>query len=154
GDSREEAAERARSLMDLWKFPALLLEDPGEQSRIWQVREAAVGTTSRDPRLGDGWPGWEDAAVPPDRLAGYLEGFYALLRRCGYSAALYGHFGEGCLHARIDFDFGSAAGIATYRRFLEEAADLVCRFGGFLSGEHGDGQQRGELLDRMFGPEL
>ena len=154
GDSREAAAARARELMDLWKFPALLLEDPGEQSRIWQVREAAVGTTSRDPRLGDGWPGWEDSAVAPERFAAYLRDLLSLLARHGYGAAFYGHFGEACLHSRINFDFTTPEGIRTYRAFMEEAADLVVAHGGSLSGEHGDGQQRGELLSRMFGPEL
>jgi ferredoxin len=158
GETTEEAADRGREVVARWGASpapgALLVEDPAAQRAVWMVREAAVGTTSRDPRLGDGWPGWEDAAVPPARLADYLEELYALLRRCGYKAALYGHFGEGCLHARIDFDFTSPEGIARYRGFLEEAADLVVRFGGSLSGEHGDGQQRGELLGRMFGPEL
>lgn len=159
GGTAAEASDRGREVIARWgpTLPApdaLLVEDPAAQRAVWMVREAAVGTTSRDPRLGDGWPGWEDAAVPPDRLAPYLEELYPLLGRHGYKAALYGHFGEGCLHARIDFDFSSAAGIARYRAFLEEAADLVVRFGGSLSGEHGDGQQRGELLGRMFGPEL
>ncbi len=150
GETREEAAERARALPGR----ALLVEEPAEQVRIWQVREAAVGTTSRDPRLGDGWPGWEDSAVAPERFAGYLRDLKALLHRHGYGAALYGHFGEGCLHARIDFDFRTAEGIRRYRTFMEEAADLVTAHGGSLSGEHGDGQQRGELLGRMFGEEL
>jgi FAD/FMN-containing dehydrogenase/Fe-S oxidoreductase len=154
GDSREEAADRARGLMNLWKIPALLLEDPTDQSRIWQVREAAVGTTSRDPRLGDGWPGWEDSAVAPDHFASYLRDLLALLAHHGYGAAFYGHFGEACLHARINFNLTTAAGIQKYRSFMEEAADLVASHGGSLSGEHGDGQQRGELLPRMFGPEL
>ncbi|HTG31414.1 MAG TPA: FAD-linked oxidase C-terminal domain-containing protein [Thermoanaerobaculia bacterium] len=149
GESREEALERARQLSK-----ALLVEAPAEQARIWQVREAAVATTSRDPRLGDGWPGWEDSAVPPERLAPYLRDLLALLARHGLGAALYGHFGEGCLHARIDFDFRAPEGIRTYRTFVEEAADLVVAHGGSLSGEHGDGQQRGELLPRMFGEEL
>jgi FAD/FMN-containing dehydrogenase/Fe-S oxidoreductase len=152
GGSREEALERARRVAAGGN--ALLVEAPGEQARIWQVREAAVATTSRDPRLGDGWPGWEDSAVPPERFAPYLRDLLALLAHHGYSAALYGHFGEGCLHARIDFDFRTAAGIRTYRTFMEEAADLVVSHGGSLSGEHGDGQQRGELLPRMFGAEL
>jgi FAD/FMN-containing dehydrogenase/Fe-S oxidoreductase len=152
GGSREEALERARRLAS--GPNALLVEAPGEQARIWQVREAAVATTSRDPRLGDGWPGWEDSAVPPERFAPYLRDLLALLARHGYGAALYGHFGEGCLHARIDFDFRTAEGIRTYRTFMEEAADLVVSHGGSLSGEHGDGQQRGELLPRMFGAEL
>lgn len=154
GDSRQEAAGRARELMRLWQVPALLLEDPADQARIWLAREAAVGTTSRDPRLGDGWPGWEDSAVAPDRFAAYLRDLNALLARFGYRAAYYGHFGEGCLHARIDFDLVTPPGIARYRSFMEDAADLVASHGGSLSGEHGDGQQRGELLPRMFGPEL
>jgi FAD/FMN-containing dehydrogenase/Fe-S oxidoreductase len=149
GESLKEALERARRLSN-----ALLVETPAEQARIWQVREAAVATTSRDPRLGDGWPGWEDSAVPPERLAPYLRDLLALLARHGLGAALYGHFGEGCLHARIDFDFRTPEGIRTYRTFMEEAADLVVAHGGSLSGEHGDGQQRGELLPRMFGEEL
>ncbi|HEY9420383.1 MAG TPA: FAD-binding oxidoreductase, partial [Thermoanaerobaculia bacterium] len=148
GETRVEAEERARSLQ------GLLIGDPAEQSRIWQVREAAVGTTSRDPRLGDAWPGWEDSAVAPDRFAGYLRDLKALLRQHGYGAALYGHFGEGCLHARINFDFRTAEGVRRYRAFLEKAADLVAAHGGSLSGEHGDGQQRGELLSRMFGADL
>jgi Fe-S oxidoreductase len=131
------------------------VESPAEQTRIWQVREAGVATTSRDPRLGgDGWPGWEDSAVPPEAFAPYLRDLLALLDRHGYGAAFYGHFGEGCLHARINFDFRSAEGIRAYRTFMEEAADLVVAHGGSLSGEHGDGQQRGELLPRMFGEEL
>ena len=152
GETREEAVERA---MRLASGPnAVLVESPAEQARIWQVREAGVATTSRDPRLGDGWPGWEDSAVPPERFAPYLRDLLALLHRHGYGAAFYGHFGEGCLHARVDFDFRSAAGIRAYRSFMEEAADLVVAHGGSLSGEHGDGQQRGELLPRMFGEEL
>ncbi len=152
GETLDEATERARSLA--LGANALLMESPDEQARIWQVREAAVATTSRDPRLGDGWPGWEDSAVAPERFAAYLRDLLALLDHHRYRAAFYGHFGEGCLHARIDFDFSSPAAIRTYRTFMEEAADLVVSHGGSLSGEHGDGQQRGELLPRMFGDEL
>jgi FAD/FMN-containing dehydrogenase/Fe-S oxidoreductase len=151
GASRAEATEQARQL-DLAN--GALIAEPATQAKIWQVREAAVATTSRDPRLGDGWPGWEDSAVRPERFADYLRGLEVLLARHGYAAAYYGHFGEGCLHARINFDFRSPAGIARYRAFMEEAADLVVAHGGSLSGEHGDGQQRGELLARMFGDEL
>lgn len=159
GETREEAASRARSLIGRLSgqpdAPGMLLaEEPAGQSRIWQVREAAVGTTSRGPRSGDAWPGWEDSAVPPARLASYLRELRALLARFGYGASLYGHFGEGCLHARIDFDLRTAEGIEKYRAFLESAADLAVAHGGSLSGEHGDGQQRGELLARMFGEEL
>jgi FAD/FMN-containing dehydrogenase/Fe-S oxidoreductase len=132
----------------------LFVNAPREQARIWEVREAAVGTTSHDPRLGDAWPGWEDSAVPPARLAAYLRELKRLLDRYGYGAALYGHFGEGCIHARINFDLATPDGIRKHRSFIEEAADLVVAHGGSLSGEHGDGQARGELLVKMFGPEL
>jgi FAD/FMN-containing dehydrogenase/Fe-S oxidoreductase len=152
GGSLEEAVGRARRLAS--GPNAVLVESPARQARIWQVREAGVATTSRDPRLGDGWPGWEDSAVPPERFAPYLRDLLALLDRHGYGAAFYGHFGEGCLHARIDFDFRTPEGIRAYRTFLEEASDLVAAHGGTLSGEHGDGQQRGELLPRLFGGEL
>jgi FAD/FMN-containing dehydrogenase/Fe-S oxidoreductase len=152
GETLEEAVAQARGVAS--GAGALLLETPGEQARIWQVREAAVATTSRDPRLGDGWPGWEDSAVAPERFAAYLRDLLVLLDHHKYRAAFYGHFGEGCLHARIDFDFSTPAAIRTYRAFMEEAADLVVAHGGSLSGEHGDGQQRGELLSRMFGAEL
>ncbi len=152
GEDREKARRLAATL------GGLFLEDPAAQAAVWSVREAAVGTTSRDVResggLGDAWPGWEDAAVPPARLSAYLRDFKALLGRFGYGAALYGHFGEGCLHARINFDLATADGAARYRAFLEEAADLVVSYGGSLSGEHGDGQCRGELLPRMFGEEI
>lgn len=153
GDTREEAASPARRLAA--SIPgALVIDDPAGQAAVWSVREAAVGTTSRDRRLGDAWPGWEDAAVPPARLSAYLRELRALLDRFGYGAALYGHFGEGCLHARINFDLATAEGVKRYRAFLEEAADLVAAHGGSLSGEHGDGQCRAELLPRMFGEEL
>ncbi|HYG62511.1 MAG TPA: FAD-binding oxidoreductase, partial [Thermoanaerobaculia bacterium] len=159
GEDPAEAADRARRVADrLSRRPdapgLLLLEEPAAQARVWEVREAAVGTTSRDPRLGDAWPGWEDSAVPPARLSSYLRELSALLGRHGYGAALYGHFGEGCLHARINFGLADEAGVRRYRAFMEEAADLVVAHGGSLSGEHGDGQQRGELLARMYGEEL
>jgi len=158
-DHPDEAADRARNLMErLARRPGapgfLLATAPREQARIWEVREAAVGTTSHDPRLGDAWPGWEDSAVPPARLAVYLRALKGLLDRSGYGAALYGHFGEGCIHARINFDLATPDGVRRYRSFMEEAADLVVAHGGSLSGEHGDGQARGELLSRMFGAEL
>jgi len=151
--------EKARDLRErLARAPGgpdlLFVNEPREQARIWEIREAAVGTTSHDPRLGDAWPGWEDSAVPPARLAGYLRALKALLDRFGYGAALYGHFGEGCIHARINFDLATPAGVRKHRSFMEEAADLVVSSSGSLSGEHGDGQARGELLSRMFGDEL
>ncbi len=102
----------------------------------------------------EAWPGWEDAAVPPERLGSYLRGFRALLARHGLRGVPYGHFGEGCVHVRIDFDLGGDEGLRTFREFMTEAADLVVAHGGSLSGEHGDGQARAELLDRMYPPEV
>jgi Fe-S oxidoreductase len=106
------------------------------------------------PDGSEAWPGWEDAAVPPERLGGYLRDFPALLAAHGRRGIVYGHFGEGCVHVRIDFDFGSAAGVAGYRRFLTEAADLVIGYGGVFSGEHGDGLARTELYERLFPAEV
>ncbi|NEE60959.1 FAD-binding oxidoreductase, partial [Streptomyces sp. SID8455] len=100
------------------------------------------------------WPGWEDCAVPPARLGPYLRDFRALLAGHGLRGSPYGHFGDGCIHVRIDFDLLTPPGIARFRRFSEELADLVVAHGGSLSGEHGDGQARAELLPRMYGDEL
>ncbi len=136
---------------------ALVVTDPGEQRRLWGVRESGLATTASAAGSGaqEVWPGWEDSAVPPERLADYLAALLELQQRHGYAgASLYGHFGHGCVHTRIPFDLRSDAGIATFRRFLEEAADLVVAHGGSLSGEHGDGRARGELLERMYGPRL
>ncbi|HWB69481.1 MAG TPA: FAD-linked oxidase C-terminal domain-containing protein, partial [Solirubrobacterales bacterium] len=118
------------------------------------IRESGLGATSYVPGERDHWPGWEDAAVPPERLGEYMRRFRELLDDHGYRAALYGHFGDGCLHCRINFDLRSAGGVREWRRFLDGAADLVIEHGGSLSGEHGDGQQRAELLSKMYGPEL
>ena len=131
-----------------------LVTDAAHQELAWKVREAGLGTTSRHPVLGDTAPGWEDAAVAPQQLGEYVADLQALLDRFGLPAALYGHFGDGCLHARIGFDLATPDGVARFRDFVQEAADLVVEHGGSLSGEHGDGQARGELLPRMFGPEL
>jgi Fe-S oxidoreductase len=102
----------------------------------------------------DHWPGWEDAAVPPGQLGAYLRDFQAALERYGYRAAIYGHFGDGCVHCRINFDLRSAGGVGDFRDFLDECGDLVVSYGGSLSGEHGDGQARAELLPKMYGPEI
>jgi FAD/FMN-containing dehydrogenase/Fe-S oxidoreductase len=127
-------------------------DDPGHEEQIMAVREAALGATARVPGMADTWPGWEDSAVPPHRLADYLRGLSALLDEFGYGAtSLYGHFGHGCVHCSIPFDLTSGGGVASFRRFVERAADLVVSHGGSLSGEHGDGQARGELLSKMYG---
>src|SRR5206468_3883595 len=116
--------------------------------------ESGLGATAHPPNEAVTWEGWEDSAVPPDRVGDYLRDLRALYDKFHYKGSFYGHFGQGCIHTRIDFDLQSAHGIATYRAFIEEAADLVVSYGGSLSGEHGDGQSRGELLPKMFGPEL
>lgn len=158
-DTPEEAEAAARRLMaQLQKKPDAptmkLFIDQGKQREIWRVRESGLGATAFVPGRPLNWEGWEDAAVRPDKLGDYLRDFRALLTRFGYKATLYGHFGHGCVHTRIPFDLFTAEGIAKYREFVETAADLVIRYGGSLSGEHGDGQSRGELLPKMFGEEL
>ncbi len=130
-------------------------DDPQREAELWEVRESALGATARIPGKADTWPGWEDSAVDPADLGSYLRDLAALYDEFGFSdASLYGHFGQGCVHSRIPFDLTSAAGVSQFRRFLERAADLVTSYGGSLSGEHGDGQARGELLPRMFGDEV
>jgi len=128
--------------------------DGAAQRAIWAVRESALGATAIRLDGGHNYEGWEDGAVPPARLAEYLRGITKLWGRYGYSGAWYGHFGQGCVHTRNNFDLSSTKGLANYRRYVTEAAELVVSLGGSLSGEHGDGQSRGELLEVMFGPEL
>jgi FAD/FMN-containing dehydrogenase/Fe-S oxidoreductase len=159
GDTTEECDEKARECMKhLAKesdAPNMELYDvQARESKLWDVRESGLGATAFVPGEADHWEGWEDAAVPPDRLGSYLRGFRDLLGRYDYRTSMYGHFGDGCVHCRIDFDLFSAEGIRKWRAFLDEAADLVLAHGGSLSGEHGDGQSRGELLEKMYGPEL
>ena len=131
-----------------------LFTDKLQMKRAWDVRESALGATSHVPDEAPGWEGWEDAAVTPEKLGGYLRDLFKIMKGYGYRSALYGHFGHACVHMRINFDLQSRPGIANYRKFVEEAADLVVSYGGSLSGEHGDGQSRAELLPKMFGPEL
>ena len=151
----DDPGERARALaasLDLTGF--VVLDDPAAQRRLWRIREEGAGLATRLADGSEAWPGWEDAAVPPERLGAYLREFKALMRAHGRRSVVYGHYGEGCLHLRLDFDLLSASGVADFRRFLEEAADLVAAHGGSLSGEHGDGQARSELLSRMYSPEM
>ena len=159
GANTEESEGRARGLMDALAdredSPSMsLFTDPVEARRLWAIRESGLGATAHAPPAGEHWPGWEDAAVPPEKLGGYLRDFRDLMDRYGYEASLYGHFGQGCIHCRLSFDLKTGPGVQKWRRFLGEAADLVVSYGGSLSGEHGDGQQRGELLERMYGDEL
>ena len=133
---------------------AVVFSEPADQAAVWRIRESGLGATARPPGQPANREGWEDAAVPPERLGEYLRGIERLWERHGYSGAWYGHFGEGCVHTRQPFDFSSPAGVANYRAYVESAAELCVSLGGSLSGEHGDGQARGELLEKMFGPEL
>ncbi|HYY43791.1 MAG TPA: FAD-binding oxidoreductase, partial [Actinomycetota bacterium] len=150
-----KAAECERMLNGKEDAPVTqLFDDPGQERKLWDVREAGLGATAFVPGRPDAWPGWEDAAVDPSGLGGYLREFQQLLDTYDYDTALYGHFGQGCVHCRLPFDLRTASGIQKYRAFLEEAADLCLKYNGSLSGEHGDGQQRGELLPKMFGEEL
>ncbi|MGZ3116185.1 FAD-linked oxidase C-terminal domain-containing protein [Streptomyces sp. H62] len=154
GDTEAEARARAEAVVrgaDV--VDALVVADPAGQRALWRVREDASGTATRMPGGAEAWPGWEDCAVPPARLGAYLRDFRGLLATHGLRGTPYGHFGDGCIHVRIDFDLLTAAGVARFRRFSEELADVVVAHGGSLSGEHGDGQARAELLPRMYGEE-
>ncbi|MGK2859333.1 MAG: FAD-binding and (Fe-S)-binding domain-containing protein, partial [Thermoanaerobaculia bacterium] len=132
----------------------LLLDDPRLAAKIWKVRESALGATAVVEGRGHAYEGWEDAAVPPARLGDYLRDLRKLLDRYGYIGDFYGHFGDGCVHTRNDFDLTSRDGTAKYRAYVTDAAQMVARYGGSFSGEHGDGQSRAELLPIMFGDEL
>ncbi|MEM5292120.1 FAD-binding and (Fe-S)-binding domain-containing protein [Paraburkholderia sabiae] len=134
----------------------LVVEDKAKQQKVWSIREtgASAVSLSIDSSKPDPMVGWEDAAVDPLRLGDYLRKFQALVDRYGYETCLYGHFGDGCVHARITFDVRTAEGVLTWRDFLREAAQLVVDFGGSLSGEHGDGQAKAEFLPIMYGPEI
>jgi FAD/FMN-containing dehydrogenase/Fe-S oxidoreductase len=163
GETLQEADEHAHRMLDgLHESEhdpeVAFLDDPSHEQELWQVREAGLGATAHIPGRPDTFEGWEDSAVPPERLGDYLRRLRGLYDEFGYLSdtgpSLYGHFGHGCVHTRIPFDLYSADGVAAYRRFMERAADLVVEFGGSFSGEHGDGQSRGELLPRMFGDRL
>jgi Fe-S oxidoreductase len=157
GDSVAEVRDKAgHVLADAGALDSLVVTDPAEAAAIWRIREDGAGLAAR---TSDGHPahaGWEDAAVPPERLGAYLREFEALLDQHGLQCVPYGHFGDGCVHGRIDFPFGSGSepdrGRARYRAFVEDAARLVSGYGGSLSGEHGDGRARSELLPLMYSP--
>lgn len=159
GDTPQQAQAQAEKMMAALRQaenpPQMaLFDDDQEQQRIWKVRESGLGATAHVPHKPITWEGWEDSAVPPERLGEYLRKLRALFDKYGYGCDLYGHFGQGCVHTRIDFDLETAAGIKKYREFIHEAAHLVVSLGGSISGEHGDGQSKAELLPIMFGQEL
>lgn len=159
GKTKDEADAPARELMAELKAqpnsPSMkLIDDPLHEAVIWEIRDSGLGASARVPNEPDTWEGWEDAAVSPNDIGKYLRDFRALLNQYGYLCTLYGHFGQGLVHTRIDFGLKNHEGIQKYVAFTNDAADLVVRYGGSLSGEHGDGQSRGELLPKMLGHEL
>src|SRR5258708_3750932 len=157
-DSSDEAAEHAHgfepAMRRLGRDGVRTCIKSKDQRQIWSIRESALGANSFVPGEAPSWEGWEDSAVAPDRLGEYLRELSGLFNKYEYMPAWYGHFGQGCVHNRVNFDFKSLAGIAKWRAFMQDATDLVVRYGGSLSGEHGDGQARGEFLHKMFGQEL
>jgi FAD/FMN-containing dehydrogenase/Fe-S oxidoreductase len=154
-----EAESQARNLMATLDRSAAppnlrLFTDPRQARRIWEVRESSLGVTSHVPGEPLHWEGFEDSAVAPEKLGAYLRDLRQLMQTFHYDGSFYGHFGHACVHTRMDYDLESEKGVSKFRQFMEEAADLVVRYGGSLSGEHGDGQARAELLPKMFGPEI
>ena len=154
----EEAEQQARETMKALEGPGApsmkLCVAEEKQEEIWQVREAGLGATAFVPGEPLTWEGWEDSAVAPDKVGSYLRDLCKLYEKYNYRSALYGHFGQGCIHCRVNFDLMSAPGIRKWRSFMEEATDLVTSYGGSISGEHGDGQSKAEFLYKMFGTEL
>ncbi len=134
--------------------PTAHVYSSADAARIWHVRESALGVSVFVPGEPNGFEGWEDAGVPPAKLGAYLRELTALMTEFGYRSPIYGHYGQGCAHLRINFDLKTVEGRRKFRAFIDRAADLVLRFGGSISGEHGDGQARAALLPKMFGPEL
>lgn len=157
-DSDQEAEAKARDLLAAApRFdgsPTGRVCTTDEAARIWRIRESALGATVFVPGEPHGWEGWEDAGVPPEQLGSYLRQLWALMKSYDYRSPMYGHFGQGCVHTRINFDLESEAGIRKFRAFLDDATDIVIAHGGSLSGEHGDGRARAALLPKMFGNEL
>src|SRR6266481_4234016 len=157
-DDPNEARHRAMQLIDRLKYvseaPSARLYSQSEARKVWQIREAGPRAAAFAPGAPAEWEGWDDAAVAPEKLGGYLRDIRRLMNEYDYRGAFYGHFGHGCVHMRVSFDLESENGIRKYSEFIERAADLVVSHGGSLSGEHGDGQSRAALLPKMFGPEL
>lgn len=159
GDTPAEAAERAQEMIGALRRtptppPTFVATDRSLQAALWHVREAALGAGSQTLAGGKRWPGWEDSAVPPEKVGPYLQDLKRLFEQYRYSPAIYGHFGQGCIHIRIDFDLVTAEGIRKFDAFMHDAARLVVHYGGSLSGEHGDGQARAALYPIMFGEDL
>ncbi|WP_007517543.1 MULTISPECIES: FAD-linked oxidase C-terminal domain-containing protein [Pseudofrankia] len=152
GATQAEAVDAARRLAaDAGCLESAVVTGPAARA-LWRIREDGAGLGGRTPAGAPAWPGWEDAAVPPDRLGTYLREFAALLAEHRLDGLMYGHFGDGCVHARIDFPFAYGRDPKPFREFMVAGAQLVARHGGSVSGEHGDGRARGELLGYMYSP--
>ncbi len=159
GDSKADSDGKARKLMERLKkekdAPSMkLFDNPREEQMIWKVREGSLGSTAWVPGHADTWPGWEDSAVAVKDVKNYLKDLHQLYGKYGYDTTIYGHFGQGCLHCRVPFNLYTQPGIDAWKNFMEEATDLVSRYGGSYSGEHGDGQQRAAYLEKMFGKKI
>jgi FAD/FMN-containing dehydrogenase/Fe-S oxidoreductase len=153
GDEAGEVTARAQRLAADGIGEALVVTDPAVQARLWRIREDGAGLAGRAPSDKPAWPGWEDAAVPPQRLGAYLARFDELVASYDMTSAPFGHFGDGCMHVRLDLPLDQPGGTKLMREFLTDAARLVGEFGGSLSGEHGDGRARSELLPHMYSPD-
>jgi FAD/FMN-containing dehydrogenase/Fe-S oxidoreductase len=159
GDSQDDADNKSRELISHFKqkdgnLHINLIDDPEQELKIWEIRESGLGATAWVPGEPMTVPGWEDAAVAPENVGDYLKDLRKLFTKYQYNPSLYGHFGQGCIHCRVGFDLLRKDGIEKYKQFTVEAAHLVVEYGGSISGEHGDGQARGDLLEIMFGKEL
>jgi FAD/FMN-containing dehydrogenase/Fe-S oxidoreductase len=159
GQTKEESDANAKKMMDVLGQSNLcpsmkLFDDKRDEKRVWKIRESGLGATAFVPGKPRTWEGWEDSAVDPKHLGKYLRDLRKLMEKYEYVGDLYGHFGQACVHTRNNFDLETAAGIAKYRAYIDEAADLCIKYNGSLSGEHGDGQSRAELLPKMFGETL
>ncbi|MGO1975251.1 MAG: FAD-binding and (Fe-S)-binding domain-containing protein [Propionibacteriaceae bacterium] len=153
GDDPRELASRARALVaDAGALDSMILEDPAAAAPLWKIRADGAGLASVS-LSRPAYAGWEDAAVPPEHLGRYLREFDALLADHDLEGLPYGHFGDGCVHVRIDFPFAETGGSEIFRSFMTKAAELVAGYGGSMSGEHGDGRARSELLSSMYSPE-
>lgn len=159
GDDPDSVSAQADRLLERLGENGRLVQgrkaaDPAERASLWRVREDGAGLSSRLASGGESWPGWEDAAVAPEGLADYLADLRELLDSHGLTGVMYGHFGAGCMHIRITYDLRTEEGRAVFREFTRQAAELVVRHGGSLSGEHGDGRARSEMLSIMYSPEV
>jgi len=159
GQTKQDSGDRARALMEHLKkqndAPAMALyKDSPSEHQIWEMRESALGGSSFVPGKKPTWPGWEDSAVPPEKVGPYLRDLDALFRKYGWRPSIYGHFGQGCIHVRVPFELTTQSGLDSFRSFMDEATTLIVGYGGSFSGEHGDGQARAQFLPKLFGNEL